>query len=91
MNLAPNNAAPELCVSEHEGGIVIFNPETGEFLAWNRMGAQIWRGLSAGLTVDEIAIHISETADISPEQAKEDVARFISDLERRRVLLRRRS
>ena len=91
MNLAPNNAAPGLCVSEHEGGIVIFNPETGEFLTWNRTGALIWRGLSAGLTADEIATHISEMAGISLEQAKQDAARFIRDLERRRVLLRRRS
>ena len=89
MNKAPKYAAPEICVSESDGGFVIFDPNTGEVFVSNKIGARIWTGLSAGLTTDEISNDLSDRFGTSRERAKHDVDVFVTELVRRRLLVRR--
>ena len=46
----------------------------------NEIGAFIWRKIEAGLEESEIATALTEEYNVSLEQAKEDVSKFINKL-----------
>lgn len=46
----------------------------------NEIGAFIWRKIESGLAEDEIANALTEEYNVSLEQAKEDVNKFINKL-----------
>lgn len=83
MDDGPREIVTGLCVAEHDGGLAIFQPDTGRLFVCNQVGAQIWSGLSKGLSIDEISKEIAQSFGVAPEQAKHDARVFVMELESR--------
>jgi len=86
MDNRPRKIVTGLCVSEHDGGLAIFQPDTGRLFVCNRVGALIWSGLSKGLSIDEISKEIAQRFSVAPEQAMHDARDFETELESREWL-----
>ncbi len=48
----------------------------------------LWLWNNEGLTVPELVQRVCETFDVSPEQASNDVERFLADLQARQIVTR---
>jgi hypothetical protein len=81
---------PDVAASIHDHGVVFFHLKHGCLFTSNRTGAHIWRGLQQQLAAEHIAEQISRHYDIAPATAHEHTTRFISQLEERRLIERRR-
>ncbi len=82
-------AAPGLYISEHDGGITIFDTITDRIFVSNRVGARIWAGLTAGMSADQIATQIADSFCVSHERALQETRLFLSELEQQRLVTRR--
>ena len=91
MENGTNKIRSGLCVSEHDGGLTIFDPDTGDLFACNQTGARIWSGLSSGLSLEEISNEIAEVYGVSSATATADACAFVSELGSRGWLARRPS
>jgi hypothetical protein len=77
---------PDLRVSIHDNGIVIFHPTNGEFFVSNRLGAEIWRRLNFNTTLHEISARVSEQYNVPAAVALADTMAFAGDLMSRRLV-----
>jgi hypothetical protein len=70
-------------VTRRIGGETIVVPirasaaELDSVFVLNEVGAAIWAGIDQGLGSSEIATTIAAEFDVSPETARQDVARFL--------------
>ncbi|HLG59552.1 MAG TPA: PqqD family protein [Vicinamibacterales bacterium] len=72
--------------SIHDSGIVLFHTQKGRLFAANSAGACIWQGLERRLPIDAIVSEVSQRYRIAEETARIDAVRFISELERERLV-----
>jgi PqqD family protein of HPr-rel-A system len=72
----------EACASIHDDGLVVLHVPSGRIFMSNQTGARIWRCLERHLPLEAIAAEISRDYGIDPTAAREDVARFLAELER---------
>jgi len=79
---------PEAAASIHDNGIVILHTGQGRMFASNQTGARIWRGIERQLPLDAIAAEISDEYQIARTTAREDVSRFLAELERQTLIER---
>jgi hypothetical protein len=63
-----------------------FDPTTGESYTLNATGIATLEGLRDGLGADQVATRLSETFDVSAEEAVRDVADFVDVLRTYRLL-----
>lgn len=76
----------QVMASIHDGGVVLLHTVTGQMFAANRVGAQIWDGLSQGLPIHSIAAQIGRDYRIPLATAQDDVLRFLADLGRQKLI-----
>jgi hypothetical protein len=79
---------PSAVASVHEDGIVIFDMDNGRFYASNSTGAVIWRRIEEQLPLDIIADEISREYEVNGSTAREQVDRFVAELERNTLVQR---
>ena len=65
---------------------VILNLETSEYYSANETGTFIWELLSAGRKAGSIAEALAAEYDVGRDQADRDVAAFLKDLARLKIL-----
>jgi len=68
--------------SIHEDGLAILHVPSGRIFTSNRTGARVWQCLERQLPLEAIAAEISRDYGIDQAAAREDVARFLVELER---------
>jgi Coenzyme PQQ synthesis protein D (PqqD) len=73
-------AAPDVRASVHDDGRV--------FLC-NQTGSRIWQGVVAGLSAEAISEEISRDWGVGCERVRRHTSAFISDLERRGLVIRK--
>jgi hypothetical protein len=69
-----------------EGEVVAVDLRTSEYLAINRTGAALWRGLVAGATPAALAECLMADFDVEPSVAGRDVGEFLAALQQRGLL-----
>ncbi len=79
-------AKSELWVSEHPGGSVMLDADSGRVFVSNETGALIWKRLSEGLSIDAIAAEIVQKFNVEPDQAGRDAQKFVAELQRQGLL-----
>lgn len=60
--------------------LVMMSTETGLYLGLSGTGSRIWELLEAPLSLDMLCEKLSVEYDVTPHQAKHDVAEFIDEL-----------
>lgn len=80
------SAQAGVSASSHADGLVLLNANDGRVFTANLIAAQIWEGVLSGLSVESIAAEIANRYQMDPSDAERDVAAFLSDLCRRRLL-----
>lgn len=73
---------PEATASIHDDVIVIVHIGSGLLYTSNAIGARIWRGIEQRLSLDAIAVGISDLYQIAYSIAREHIARFLAELQR---------
>ena len=63
-----------------EGEAILLDLDEGEAVRLNAVGAEIWHAIDGTHTVEDIAIHIAETFEVSPRKAARHVRRFVKQL-----------
>jgi hypothetical protein len=73
---------------DFEGEIVALDIRQAEYFAINRSGALLWREVARGATREQLTQLIVGRFGLTEDAAAADVERFVSDLERRGLLVR---
>ncbi len=61
-------------------GAILMNTETGDCFELNRVGAQIWKELEEGRSIDDIAAIVAERHAVDQSVVFGDVAKLIDRL-----------
>ena len=77
---------PEASASIHDDGLVILHTHSGRLFTSNQTGARIWRCIERQVPFEAIADEIGSEYQISRTTAREDIARFLADLERNNII-----
>jgi Coenzyme PQQ synthesis protein D (PqqD) len=77
----------ELDWRELEGEIVALDLRESEYFAINRTGTLLWRAVAAGASRTELVALLVEEFGLTETAAAADVDRFVTDLERRRLVV----
>jgi hypothetical protein len=73
---------PRASASIHDDGLVVLHVPSGRIFTSNQTGARVWRCLERQLPLEAIVAEISRDYGIDRAAAREDVARFLAELER---------
>lgn len=63
-----------------DGTAVLVDPVTGAACALNATGARVWQLCDGSRTLDEIAAALAEEFDVTPAQARHDIAALLHAL-----------
>jgi len=63
-----------------DGDTVLLHLEGKQYYSLNTTGTQIWRGLKAGLTLQEISQQLQARFDVEAERADRSVLALLEDL-----------
>jgi hypothetical protein len=83
VKLDTSEVIPGLWVSEHDDGLIFFQPDANRIFVCDHIGARIWTGLSKGLSLDEISDEIAAGFGVSPERVQHDAQVFATALKKR--------
>ena len=78
--------APDLIWRVLSDETVVVSPADGEYCVLNGMGTIIWQLLIDQYSLSGIEAYLVENYAVSNEQAKEDISRFLFDLQQRGLL-----
>ena len=70
---------------EVDGEIVALDIASGAYFSVNGAGRVLWKSLVDPVSVDDLAIALSESFSIPKEQAASDAAAFVDDLLERQL------
>ena len=73
--------SPEATTSVHDDGVVILHLGNGRFYTCNGTGARIWRAIEQRLSLEAIALEISNAYEIALNTARQHTVRFLAELE----------
>lgn len=73
--------SPDARVSSDANGAVFLHTRSGILFTSNRIGAQIWQGLLERASVEAIAARIGQENGVRHDQARQDAAEFVAELE----------
>ncbi len=65
---------------------VVVSPQSGEMRVLNGVGSTIWQLLAEKKNPDDIIAHLVAHYAVSPEQARQDLQAFLTDLDERHLL-----
>jgi len=68
---------------EFDDWAVLFNPDTAEAVGINPVGIAVWKLMDGRHTLEQIASIIQEQFSKVPGTAPDEIARFVTDLEKR--------
>lgn len=83
-NLVPHEHVVFTDLDEGEGVLVDLNAK--RYYTLNETALFVWRRLEKGTALTEIVSQLTETYDVTPEQARASVDNLISELSRRNLL-----
>jgi hypothetical protein len=84
------HAHPQVVDTEFdEGDTVLLHLESKQYYSLNTTGTQIWRGLKAGLTLQEISHQLQARFDVDAERADRSVLALLEDLFQHQLVQRR--
>lgn len=69
-----------------EDGAVLLDLKEGKYFSLNRIGAEIWDRIAAGVDVPEIETELSSAYGVPRAAVHEDVRTFITRLEQERLI-----
>ena len=72
---------PDLAIESADGELIVLDKASGKVHQLNSSASFVWSCLSDGLTIDEIALALSEACDIEPETALSDVQATLAQFE----------
>lgn len=78
---------PELTWRLLDGEAVIVSPTSGEIRVLNHVGTDIWQCIANGNELEAIEKMLINQYNISPQEAKTDVAKFLDDLMSRELII----
>ncbi|WP_306368995.1 PqqD family peptide modification chaperone [Nocardiopsis sp. CC223A] len=81
------SVAPGVHFTGTDDGAVLLDLASGRFLALNPTAAVVWRGLTSGSTIEEVAGELAATWGVDKERSLDDVLRLTTDLRERGVLV----
>ena len=73
-------AAENLTVASLSGEAVILDSVSGRYYGLNEVGARVFSLAEQPLAVDQIVERVKAEYDVAPEQLREDVVTFVSDM-----------
>jgi hypothetical protein len=79
---------PDLIWRVLDNETVVLSPSDGVYCVLNSLGTEIWQLLSEQHSLTDIEHYLVKNYEVSEEQAREDVARFLTDLAQRGLLVR---
>lgn len=65
---------------------VVVSPIDGRYCVFNGSGSTIWGLLTENSSLAEIEAHLVANYEVNPEVAREDIGRFLSELQERGLL-----
>lgn len=69
--------------------LVVLDFANGQYFALDEIGAEVWRQLAAGASLEEAALTISARYDVPSGTALTDIEAFASELLQRSLVVRR--
>jgi hypothetical protein len=72
--------------TDTQDGVVLLDVKQGLCFPLDQLGTLIWKRIELGYQVGEIAQYISETFQISLEEASSDVHEFVQQLQSKRLV-----
>ena len=72
---------PDLAVENVDGELIVLDKEAGKVHQLNSSASFVWDCLSDGLSIDEIALMLSEACDVELEAALVDVQAALAQFE----------
>lgn len=84
--LTAPHVQPHVIWRETDDGIVIVDPTAGKVRVLNPVGSEIWKMLHDHKSLDEMQTEVAAIYDVSAEQARDDIRRFLDDLETRGLI-----
>jgi len=81
--------SPRLASREIEGQVLVLLPNDMDIYTFNASGALIWKGLGRNHAPSRIAADLSKAFGIDLATAEADVASFVREMARRKLLIRR--
>ncbi len=89
MILALNDSvipSADVVVTELEGEAVLLDMETKLYFTLNSTGAFIWKAISKGLTLEQVAEQLTQEYDVCHDYAKQCVLDLVSTLLKERLV-----
>jgi Coenzyme PQQ synthesis protein D (PqqD) len=71
---------PEIVHSAIDGEVVMMSLDKGEYFGLNAVGSHVWNRLQEPRSMGELCRHLQEKFEVSDEQCRQDVARFLSQI-----------
>ena len=72
---------PDLAIENADGELIVLDKASGKVHQLNSSASFVWNCLSDGLSIDEIALMLSEAFDVEPEAALSDVQAALAEFE----------
>lgn len=72
--------APDVCVREFDGEIVVLQLARGVYYGLDGVGVQLWSSLVAGRSIEEAAREIARSYDVTYERLLSDLLDLTTDL-----------
>jgi hypothetical protein len=67
------------------GDFLVLDLDSGEYFGIGEIGGFIWLRLDGSKTLNEIAVEVSREFEVSIDQAREDLSRFVRELIQRNL------
>lgn len=74
------SVAPSVYARAFGAEIVLLDFGRGEYFGLDEVGAEIWRGIENGRTMDEIAVRLAELFDVAREAALADTLALVQQM-----------
>jgi hypothetical protein len=87
MNEKQPQLAPGLIWRILQEETVVVLPVSGHYCVLNGSGTMIWQLLVENCSLAEIEARLMEHFALGPEQTREDIGRFLTDLQQRGLLV----
>jgi hypothetical protein len=71
---------PSLIAAPVGDELVMLSVEQGKYFALNEGAAAVWRGIEHPMTFEDLCAEILERYDVSPDECRRDVSRFVEEL-----------
>lgn len=78
--------AKELSIKKIEDTIFVLDRKTSTLHSFNDTGAFLWEGVQQQLPVERLCEMLTESFEVSLEQAQIDISEFLNNLEKQQLI-----